>query len=391
MTTQTIRTDRTAPAHPADVLAAAEALRPWLLERSAQIETTRQLPRDVVHRLHGAGILSVLLPTSHGGAGADLPTALDVFTTLSRADASAGWTAMIGACAWADLTALPRAVFDSIIDEGRSVTAGAFNPTGSITPVAGGYRVTGRWSHASGCTHAAWLWGNCVQEMTPEGPRLRIAVFPAEQAVIQDTWHVSGLCGTGSHHFAVEDLFVPAERTFIPLHDPPCLDLPLARVPTPIMFALGIAAVAVGIAAGALDDLQEAVAAKVPMLTRAPLCADPEFQHALAMADADVRAARALLATTVHGVWERAVAGRTPEENTHARDRAAAAWISDRCAAVVDVAYSFGGATVIFTDHPLQRRWRDVHALTQHFLVAPRTFTAAGSVLSGQGVPVPVF
>src|SRR5690606_29962762 len=103
----------------------------------------------------------LLLPTSHGGQGADLLSALEVLETLARADASVGWTVMIGAGSWIDLAGLPRATFDSLYADGPdAITAGVFNPTGTAVATGGGYRVTGRWAFASGCEHARWLFGN---------------------------------------------------------------------------------------------------------------------------------------------------------------------------------------------------------------------------------------
>ena len=375
----------------ADVLAAAEALAPELGARSAEIEAARELPADLVGTLADRGCLAVLLPRSHGGAEADLPTALSVFETLARGDASTGWTTMISAGGWAELAALPRDSFDVVVGDGRAPVAGAFNPSAQISRSAGGYRISGRWSHASGCTHARWLWGNAVEEMTPEGPRLRVAVFPAEAAEIEDTWRVSGLCGTGSHHIRVTELEVPAEFTLVPLQGKRCLDLPVVRIPTPALFGLGIAAVAVGTTAGALGDLRALAEQKVPLLAGAPLRADPQFWGELATADTELAAMRALLADVSGAVWDRAVAGTEPSAEEHARVRAAAAWISARAAGTVDRAYACGGGTVIYTDGSLQRRWRDVHALTQHFLVKPATLVAAGAALAGCPVPVPVF
>ena len=108
-----------------------------------------------------------------------------------------------------------------------------FNPTGSIEAVDGGYRVTGRWAFASGCEHATWLFGDCVEGVVDGVPQLRIAVFSPDEVVIEDTWYVSGLRGTGSHHFHVDGVVVPAERTFTSSTPTPCIDEPIVRIPTP--------------------------------------------------------------------------------------------------------------------------------------------------------------
>src|SRR5690606_32802528 len=143
---------------------------------------------------------------------------------------------------------LPRATFDMIFDDSGVITAGVFNPTGSIEPDGDGYRVSGRWAFASGCQHATWIFGNCVEGMGPHGPELRGAVFRPEEVTIEDTWYGSGIRGTGSHHIVVDDVQVGRERTFIPLVGAPCIDMPLLRIPIVSALGMAVASVAIGIA-----------------------------------------------------------------------------------------------------------------------------------------------
>ena len=326
------------------------------------------------------------------GWSADWPSCLRVFEALARADASTAWCTIIGASGWCDLAALPRATFDEIFgDAPDTVTAGVFNPSGTMTPVAGGYRVDGRWAFASGCEHADWIYCNGIEGVVDGVPQLRGAVMSPDQVVIEDTWSVSGLCGTGSHHFHVDAVEVPAERTFAPLSDPPCVDVPLLRIPIPSLFAMGVASIATGIAQGALDDIVALAQGKIPFLDAGTLAANPHFQYELADADTDLRASRALLWDTAERAWGKAESfGEFTLEDT-ARMRAAAVWVTTHAAAVVDAAYRAGGGSSVYTQLPLQRRWRDVHAVAQHFLVKPDTFTTAGAALAGQEVTALVF
>jgi alkylation response protein AidB-like acyl-CoA dehydrogenase len=367
-------------------------LSPTITARAAEIERARRVPRDLLDQLTAAGCFRLLLPRSHHGLETELPTAMRVFEMLARADASVGWTVMIGSGSWCDLAGLPRASFDALFPRDHDViVAGAFNPTGSIEALDGAYRVSGRWSFASGCEHATWIFGNCVEGVVDGVPQLRIAVFSPDQVVIEDTWHVSGLAGTGSHHFHVDGVVVPANRTVAPLADEPCLDEPILRIPPAPAFSLGIASVAVGIAQGALDDITALATGKVPLLAPAPLAANPLFQSELATADTALRAARALLYETADSTWAGAV-GRSPLElTTRARIRATAVWVTEQAAAVVDMAYRAGGGSSIYMDCALQRRFRDIHALAQHFLVRRDTMTTAGAILAGQDVEIMVF
>lgn len=385
-------TTRTYTEDAAEVLAAAERLAPTITARAPEIEAARRVPLDLLDDLLAAGCFRILVPRSHGGVGADLATAMRLNETLARADGSVGWTVMIGAGAWFDLSALPRASFDMLFANGPDVlAAGAFNPTGRIVPEDGGYRVTGRWGFASGCEHAKWLFGNSVEGVVDGVPQLRIAVFAPDEVTIEDTWDVSGLCGTGSHHFHVDDLFVSADRTFRPLVDAPSIDEPIVRLPPPSVIPLLISSVALGIARGALDDITDLAGDKVPLLAPAPLAADPVFHLDLANADTELRAARALVYEVTEEVWTAAEAGTELSMDQRARVRAAGVWCASRAAAVVDAAYRSGGGTSLYAHSPLQRRLRDIHALTQHFLVRRNTMVTAGAVLAGQDVQVMVF
>ena len=373
------------------VLEAALALVPAIGKRAAEVERARRVPPDLLDELVAAGCFRVLLPVSHGGLGADLPSAMRVFETLARADASVGWTVMIGACCWCDLMALPRATFDALFARPRVITAGVFNPSASISREGEGYRVTGRWSFASGCQHADWLFGNCFEGMVDGRPRLRMAVFSPDQVVIEDTWSVSGLAGTGSHHFRVEGQYVSRERTLDPLAGDSCIDDAIARVPVPALLCLAIGSVALGIAQGALEDILAVAVAKTPLLAESKLAANAHFQFQLARADTELRAARALLYETAESTWAMAGGGSPLPLEQRARVRAAAVWVTGIAAEVVMTAYRAGGGSSVYDGSALQRRLRDINAVTQHFLVRPDTLTTAGAILCGQELTVPVF
>lgn len=380
------------PTTPADVLAAVRELQPTIAARAADIEATRRIPADLLDALTRSGCFRLMRPQSHGGLGAEWPAAMRVVEALARADGSTGWTTMIGAGAWIDLVHLPRATFDALFaDRPDAIFAGAFNPSGTIVPDTDGYRVDGRWAFASGCEHADWIYGNCI-ELTDAGtPELRGAVFAPGDITIEDTWNVSGLRGTGSHHFRVEGLVVPAERTFLALAEEPCIDDPIVRIPIVSLIALAVASVATGIAQGALDDIVELATTKMPLLAPAPLAANALFQHDFASAHTELAAARALLWELAEEAWATAVAGHPFTMQQRARMRAGAVWATARCAAVVESAYRAGGGTSLYADCPLQRRLRDVQAVTQHFIVKPDTLTVAGAILVGQEPDVMVF
>ena len=199
---------------PAAILAAVRELIPDIVARGDEIERGRRLPLDLVDRLRSAGCFRMLVPRRLGGAEASLSEHLQLLRELAVADGSVGWTVMIGSSAPMIVGKLPPASFDMVYADGPDVVvAGTFNPTGIATVVDGGFRASGRWAFASGCEHADWFVAHC---MVDDGsvPPLRMMVLPASEVDIIDTWTVSGLCGTGSHDFALDEVFVPADRTF---------------------------------------------------------------------------------------------------------------------------------------------------------------------------------
>lgn len=378
---------------PDQVLAATHSLHDELVHRADEVENARRLPEDLLATLLDAGCFSVLLPRSHGGAEADLTDALSMFEALARADASVGWTVMIGGGAWRDISSLPRASFDALYEErgADTIVAGAFSPSGQIAPADGGYELTGRWGFASGANHAAWFFANALEGFGDEGPMLRVSVLAPDEVTIEDTWDSVGLRGTGSHHFQVEKVIVDADRTHDPLRGEPCLDTPIVRVHTPAFFALSIAAVATGNARGAIDDVTALAEGKVPLFSDATLSKEPHFHVELGRADASLRAARSLLEEEAGRAWDAAVEGRELDDRERAEIRASAVWATEQARRVADVAYHAGGGSSVYVSSPLQRRMRDAHTITQHFLVKGSTMLVAGGALVGQEIRTPIF
>ena len=374
------------------VLQAVRQLAPSIFDRASEIETGRRVPADLLDSLRAAGCFRLVRPATHGGLEASVADAMRALESLARADASVAWTVMIGAGSWIDLAHLPRETFDALYATNPdAITAGVFNPTGSIAPVDGGYQVSGRWSFASGCQHADVFFGNAIEGVVDGMPQLRGAVFAPVDVVIEDTWSVSGLCGTGSHHFHVDGAVVPAERTYAPMDGEPCVDALIVHLPPPAVFSQVMASVALGIAQGALDDITVLAADKVPLLSPVALGANPLFHFELATADTDVRAARSLLYEEAERLWAAASSGDPLTMEHRAQVRASAVWAVERATSVVTTAYRAGGGTSLYSDCPLQRRLRDIHAIAQHFIVRRDTLITAGAILAGQDVQLMVF
>ncbi|WP_437639736.1 acyl-CoA dehydrogenase family protein [Sorangium sp. So ce854] len=380
----------------AKVLRAARDLAPTIAARAAEIEEARRLPADLLGELKAAGCFRMFLPRSHGGFEVDLRTGMDVLETLARADGATGWTVMLGSESPHLFALLPRARFDAVYAGGPDVIiGGGFNAQGEAHVTEGGYRVTGRWSFASGCEHADWLFGNCVlmdggrPRMGAAGdagdmPETRGMLFPAREARILDTWSVLGLRGTGSHDIAIEGAFCPEERSFDIFRGQSSVPGPGFVAPV-LHFVLHMGAVAVGIAQGALDEtVALARSGKKRLYARAELAASPVFQVHLGRAETSVRAARALLRDTGAELWDACVNDPGAAVAMAPRISGALAWVTEVAARAVDACYQAGGGGVARDASPVQRRFRDIHTFSQHAAAAEGWFGQAGAALLGQ-------
>jgi alkylation response protein AidB-like acyl-CoA dehydrogenase len=389
----------TPEANAATLFAQVRALAPALAARAAEIEAARRLPLDLVEQLRSIGFFRMILPRRWGGLEIDFPESVEILAELSAADGSVGWSSMIG-CETPQLFALlPEATFDAIYAGGPDViVGGAFAPRGAAEAIdggAGGYRVSGRWSFASGCQHARWLFGNCV--VTSGGqpapgpvagaPQLRCAVLPASAWTIHDTWRTAGLRGTGSHDIEIRDAVVEKEWTFDLFGGDPFTREPLFGAPL-LQFSTHIGAVALGIAEGALRDLTAfAGTDKTRLYAKSALAESPLFQYRLGHAEADLAAARALLLSRANELWSHARSAAGVPRSMQTPVLQTTAWVAETATRVVDACYTAGGGSALYSDSPLQRRLRDIHALTQHASVQESVFATAGAERLGRSGP----
>ncbi len=374
------------------ILADVRALAPSIAARAPEMEVARRLAPELVQELKTVGVFRMLVPRGHGGLEIEFPPSVDVLAALAAADGATGWTAMIG-CETPQLFALlPRASFDKVYAGGPdTICGGAFAPQGRADVVPGGYRASGRWSFASGCQHADWLFGQCVvladgnpvPGPMPGAPKLRCVVMPAPAWQIIDTWRTAGMRGTGSHDIAIDGADVAEEWSFDLWLGEPSLPGPSFAAPM-LQFSMHIGAVALGIAEGALADLVAlAETRKTRLYARAELADQPLFQYRLGHAEADARAARAFLTSCAETYWRQAQAGAL-DPALRTRVLQTVAWVVETAARVVDACYTAGGGSALYEKSPLQRRLRDIHTLTQHASVQENVFATAGAEKLGR-------
>jgi indole-3-acetate monooxygenase len=367
-------------------LTAVRALLPAIRERADEIEQARRVPLDLVRGLAEAGAFRMCIPRALGGGENDVATLLEVIDAVARADGSTAWIVMIGATSGLISGYLPSDIARDIYGRPDVVTGGVFAPRGEAIAVDGGYRARGRWAFGS----CSWLLGGCVvvdggkPRLLPRGiPDSRMMLFPASEARILDTWTVAGLRGTGSHDFEITDVFIPETRAVSLISDRPVVEGPLYRFPVFGLLALGIAAVATGIARRAIDELVAIAGAKTPTNSKRLLGERAVVQMQVAQAEAALESSRAWLAATVAAAWESARSSGTIPVEQRAALRLAATDATIRATQAVDLMYDAGGGTSIYATSPLQRCFRDVHVVTQHAMVAPSTYELTGRLLLG--------
>ncbi len=388
-----------------DLPARAEGLLPEIRAAADSIDEARRLPGWMAERLAGAGFFHLLTGRDHGGLEADPVTAAKVVETLSTASPSAGWVTMILATAsfWT-VRRVPEKVRKEIfaqVSPGEiqpTVIAGTLVPHGRAVRVEGGWRVTGQWPFASGCHHAAWMptaaWlynedGDPVTDGNG-APQWRVFHLPASACVILDTWHTSGLRGTGSADYTLEGVFVADE--YVSRHS--LLEeslLPGPRYAYPAFNVPMLSAVALGAARGAVNSLIELFGGKVDRRSQRPVASAFDRQAELGSAEALAGSARAYLYDTTARAWNMTLAGEDLPRKLRAEMRLACTHAVAASVQAVDRAHMAAGASSIYSASPLDRYFRDVHSVAAHAFVRQTTMADGGLLLLGQEPAFRVF
>jgi alkylation response protein AidB-like acyl-CoA dehydrogenase len=314
------------------------------------------------------------IPRSIGGGELDLPTYIQVIEELAKADGSTAWVINQGAIFATFAARMPPEVARAIwIDTPRGVVSNTPAAIAKAVVVPGGFRVTGRLGFSTGCRHASWvsphaqIIENGHPRILADGlPETRYLFVPVAEAELLDTWHVRGLRGTGTHHFAVHDVFVPAERSLLSRNAPLIETGPLYQVPRTLAFACGDAATALGVARACINAFYDMAGSKNAWGTQGTLREQPMVQADVGEAEATLRSARALLTQTVQEMWDVVSNGAPPTLDQRAALRIAATHSIRLAVKVVDIIYNAAGSTSVYDGQLIQRCFQDIHVMSQH-------------------------
>ncbi|MFG0518972.1 acyl-CoA dehydrogenase family protein [Kluyvera intermedia] len=365
-----------------------EALDPLLSEvaaRSEDFEHQRHISDDIISRFQQVGVYRALVPKIYGGDECSPAQFCELIEQIATADGSAGWVASFGMSPFY-LGALPVDTLKELYRNGPDVVfAGGIFPTQKAHQADGGYRVSGRWSFASGSMGASVLGVGILPD--GEQPLPRMAVLPRASVQIDPVWNTVGLAGTGSHDLLVDDVFVPHEWTFIrggALN----LEGPLYRYPVLSLATQVLSVVALGVARAALNEIY-AIAHRQQSVTGAPRLADrPQAQMQIARCEADLRSARAWFYDAIDDVWQRLLSGDDPSCEQINALRLSSTHVTRVAAEVARQALALNGMGGVTMTSPLQRYVRDTMVITQHAFMGDLSYLNAGTVFFG-GKPQP--
>jgi alkylation response protein AidB-like acyl-CoA dehydrogenase len=380
-----------------DPVARARDLGSEIAASADEIERTRRIPAALLEKLHDSRLFRMLLPRSAGGDEIEPAVYVAAVEELARHDASIAWNAFVANSSALIAAFLEPAANRAIFADPRSIVSWGPPNASRATAVEGGYRLTGKWDFSSGCRQASWM-GAHGHVLEADGtlrlnrfgrPTIRTLLFPAEQATLIDTWQTIGLRGTASDSYSVDDVFVP--ETFSTTREDPTLRCergPLYAFTMQGLYAAGVAAVAFGIARAMLLEFTTLASRKSPRgLTR--LADNAVVQADVARAEARLGSARAYLIETLTAIYAGAGDVAPIELDERARVRLACTNAIQGAAEVADFAYKAAGVDAIFPGSPFERRFRDMHTLSQQIQARNAHFEQVGQVLLG--VPPDVF
>jgi indole-3-acetate monooxygenase len=372
-----------------DPLARARDLGPSIAAAADEIERTQAIPESILARIHEARLARMLLPLSVGGDQVEPWTYLRAIEEISRHDGSVGWNLFVANSAALIAPFIPLETARTIYADPRTIISWGPPNQHQARAVPGGYQVSGEWHFASGSRQANWMGAHC-QVVEPDGslrlnrfgrPTTRTLLFRKEHTEQIRDWNTMGMRGTASEGYRVFDLFVP--EAYSGTREDPSLrrDIgPLYAFTMQGLYAVGVASVAFGIARAMLDAFISLASEKTPRgLQR--LADSPVVQAEVARREANLGAARAWLVAILKDIWAEADDVAPIDLQARVRVRLGCAHAIHTAVEIADFVYKAAGTSAIFLGTPFERRFRDIHTLSQQIQSREAHFETVGRVM----------
>lgn len=372
-------------------------------EISALAESNEQLGRlddSAAKLLRDTGVMRMLQPAKHGGAEAHPREFAETVMRIASLDGSTGWVAgIVGVHPW-EMAMCDESVQEQIWGEDQDTwIASPYAPMGILRPVDGGYIFNGRWQFSSGTDHCEWIFlgafmGDAEGNRTMPPQNYHVILPRSDYEIIDGTWDVVGLRGTGSKDVVVKDAFIPENRVmafagFLDGSHPRNAGLtsPTYHIPFTTAFPMGITSAVVGIAEGALAAHLNYQRTRV-QVTGTRATDDPYVLSVIGEAAAEIKASRVSMLDNISYFYDAAEAGREisfAERAESRRTQVSAAW---RAVRAMDEVVARSGGNGLRMDNPIQRFWRDGHMGLAHAIHVPGPVMHV-SALTSVGVTPP--
>lgn len=359
----------------ANAIEQAKAIAPAIGARAREAEELRRMPDQTIADLIDSGLIDLMRPANRGGPEANLGALVAAVREIGKHCGSTAWTLCIyGIHTWLAGTFSDELQDEMFAGEGPVLFPGSWAPAGTATAVDGGYSITGRWAFGSGIHHSSWVSvAAVVQHEEPRKfPDVRLFLLPRGDVEVIDTWHTSGLRGTGSKDLSISGALVPERRVerFGPISrgeallrdgEPPRYHLPLFSA-----LALVAAAPAVGMAVGAYDDFVARVTTRTLRYSGERQSMAASAHRRIGHTGAQISAADQLLRQHVQELSATLAEGSQVSDEQRLAVRRDCAYIVESCKRAVAEMSEASGASAQFLDSPIQRHLRDISTLSTH-------------------------
>jgi len=354
-------------------------------EQRAGFDAAGRLPDGLYRDLAEIGLFRLFLPKALGGRELSALEFMDVVEDAAAMEGAVGWLVGNGGGMGRVGAYLPRESAEEIFDDPHTFVVAGTGGVGRAKPVAGGFRVSGRWPFGSGGPHATWFTPLCaVEEGGQPTERMVFPFAPRKDVILHDNWYVSGLCATGSGDFEFQDVFVP-DRFIHAFQPEPTQPGTLYRLPTRAIYPWTVATVPLGLARGAMTEFLRIAGTRKRRGDVAPLAERELVQSNVGRIEARLSAARLYLR---QGMTDMLAAVEAGADLTapHARFLLGCTFASESAVWAIGELTQMAGAVAIFRSCPLERYERDARAAAKHIAMSPMAYIAGGKLLLEQNV-----